>query len=70
MDTEDTGLSLSEYGQILWKRRWFVFVPIVLASAGAILYTTPLTPRYRPQAILQVPHHLDDHGDPVSMELL
>ena len=54
MDTEDTGLSLSEYGQILWRRRWFVFVPIVLALAGAILYTTTLTPRYRTQAILQV----------------
>ncbi|MCI0820833.1 MAG: hypothetical protein J4N31_00680, partial [Chloroflexi bacterium] len=54
MDTEDTGLSLAEYAQMLWKRRWLIVLPLVLGFAGAIFFTTTLTPRYRTEAVLQV----------------
>lgn len=54
IDTEDTGLSLAEYGQLLWKRRWLVVLPLVLGFAGAVYLTSTLTPRYRTEAILQV----------------
>ena len=54
MDTEDTGLSIAEIAQFVWKRRWVVILPVVLAVVGALLYTSSLTPRYRAEAILQV----------------
>ena len=54
MDDQETGLSLTEYGQILWKRRWLIALPVVLALAGAFLVTELVTPRYRSEAILQV----------------
>lgn len=54
MDAEDTGLSLTEYAQMLWKRRWLIVLPLVLGFAGAVVFTSTLTPRYRTEAILQV----------------
>lgn len=54
LDTEDTGLSLAEYGQMLWRRRWLIVAPLVLGLAGAIYFTSTLTPRYRTEAVLEV----------------
>ena len=46
--------NLSEYLRIVWQRRWYVVVPMVVALVGAVLFTFLSTPLYQAQAVLRV----------------
>ncbi len=40
--------------RVLWRRRWYVLVPLVIAVFGAIALTLIATPIYRAEALLRV----------------
>ena len=46
--------SLRDYGQVLWRRRWYVVVPVVIAVIGAIVLMSRATPVYRAETTLRV----------------
>ena len=47
-------LVLSDHARILWRRRWYILVPIVAGVIGALAYTFMITPVYRADALMRV----------------
>ena len=40
--------------QILWRRKWLILLPTVMAAIGTVLYTRTLPDRYRSESVIMI----------------
>lgn len=52
--SSEGGLELSELGRDLWRKRWWVILPTLIAALGALIFVNVATPIYRSEARLLV----------------
>jgi polysaccharide biosynthesis transport protein len=50
----DSSLDLSTLSRDLWRKRWWIILPTLIAAAGAIVFVNVATPIYRSEARLLV----------------
>jgi len=50
----DSSLDLSTLSRDLWRKRWWIILPTLIAAAGAIVFVNIATPIYRSEARLLV----------------
>ncbi|GAH58499.1 unnamed protein product, partial [marine sediment metagenome] len=49
---DDDGLSLQDYGRVIWKRKWIVILTVVVLTASAVTFSFLQTPIYEASTTL------------------